>query len=591
MMIRFKCEHCQKPLSVKETLAGKRANCPSCRKPIQIPAPVSAPADLEDFAASALADPVAPKDDATTKPIDFTCSMCGEDVQVPFDMAGKQTPCPLCKRIVKVPLPKVDKPKDWRDLDKKGPAAALINQPEQLDGAWGTEVKGRVSRAALEEAEAVPVVVQVEPIGIGGWIRRVFWTAAVVGFVALIYYGAELNIRRKLQKGAVADAFELVKRNEAEKDPKLRFSPVLIAEIHRADGEMKLREGKLAETIRTAFQNARALIQTSKDTSVDHDLFLIDLALSQLGLGGSEDEVRSKKRYDLEGLEVTREVSQTLGLIKAPEAKMIGLREVAASLKARDRIALAITFAGALRNPAQAEIDKDPAKVQQTVLIVAFGDLKKVSPLIAPFDPKKQLAEQDQSIIAYAEAAAWKGPSQLDKAKELLQLNTPALVKVEAALGVASILFLTRPKEEAASLATPYLAEAFTNIEKPRDPSPWLRLQLFRLACRTEHAEQAKKLFLDPKSRLELPGPFKRRAQLELLRVQLEKAGASATMEMKELLPDKEGPNRALGWIVLARHLTFHGAKVELPDDGDDAPLRPFANLGIVLGNQDRGRQ
>src|SRR5262249_31932199 len=36
MTIRFKCPHCQKPLGVKDQLAGKKAKCPVCKKDIMI---------------------------------------------------------------------------------------------------------------------------------------------------------------------------------------------------------------------------------------------------------------------------------------------------------------------------------------------------------------------------------------------------------------------------------------------------------------------------------------------------------------------------------------------------------------------------
>ena len=158
MPIRFKCPHCKKPLAVKDDLAGKRAACPACKKPIVIPAPIAPPADIEALAAAALSEQPAeaPKVDLA-KQIEFVCNFCDEPVKAPPDMAGKRMPCPSCRQILKVPLPKEDKPKDWRDITKHGPTAAIVNLPEQLDGAWGTELKGRVGRESLEDAGAIEV--------------------------------------------------------------------------------------------------------------------------------------------------------------------------------------------------------------------------------------------------------------------------------------------------------------------------------------------------------------------------------------------------------------------------------------------------
>src|SRR5436190_21449649 len=56
MPIRLKCPHCKKGLAINEKMAGKKVLCPSCKKAFSVPVAVSAPADLEAFAAAALAD-------------------------------------------------------------------------------------------------------------------------------------------------------------------------------------------------------------------------------------------------------------------------------------------------------------------------------------------------------------------------------------------------------------------------------------------------------------------------------------------------------------------------------------------------------
>jgi len=37
MAIKFTCPNCQKQLSVKDQLAGKKGNCPFCKKPLTVP--------------------------------------------------------------------------------------------------------------------------------------------------------------------------------------------------------------------------------------------------------------------------------------------------------------------------------------------------------------------------------------------------------------------------------------------------------------------------------------------------------------------------------------------------------------------------
>src|SRR5258708_32607764 len=113
MSIKFNCSHCHKSLKVSQALAGKKARCPGCKQVITIPTLESlspAPADLteiENLAAAALGEESKPQPVAapqqTAAPIKFTCFYCDEQIQVEAELAGKQTPCPECRRIVKVP--------------------------------------------------------------------------------------------------------------------------------------------------------------------------------------------------------------------------------------------------------------------------------------------------------------------------------------------------------------------------------------------------------------------------------------------------------------------------------------------------------
>src|SRR5262249_23640215 len=146
----------------KDHWAGKKAQCPACKKPLTVPAtaaaPASSPVDFEALAAAALADePKAPAPAAQPTTIEFKCYYCDETVRVSADLAGKQTPCPECRRIVKVPLLEKTQPKDWRQMDTRLPAGARRDAAPVPEGAWDTASVG-VSRQALVEARAIPQV-------------------------------------------------------------------------------------------------------------------------------------------------------------------------------------------------------------------------------------------------------------------------------------------------------------------------------------------------------------------------------------------------------------------------------------------------
>src|SRR4051794_24073801 len=130
MAIKFNCPHCKKTLSVKdESLAGKKAACTGCKKIVVIPKPTTTSAapneDMEALAASALAEP---KPDPATvqesETIEFECPQCNETIKMGREFIGKNAPCPECRRIIRVPMPKTKDPADWRNQGDTLPTGA-----------------------------------------------------------------------------------------------------------------------------------------------------------------------------------------------------------------------------------------------------------------------------------------------------------------------------------------------------------------------------------------------------------------------------------------------------------------------------------
>jgi len=197
MAIRFTCSHCSRSLTVKDELAGKRGRCPHCKQVIVVPAsratgPVRDPRkpDVESLAVAALglssSETVSGAETVTSSkpapPIQVTCSWCDHQFEVEGSLAGKQTPCPECRRIVRVPAAQTQSPRDWRQAARAPAAAVLSQQQAAPEGAWGTATaRSYVSQEALEEAEALPV--EREPLTIGQWATRI--GLALLALVAL----------------------------------------------------------------------------------------------------------------------------------------------------------------------------------------------------------------------------------------------------------------------------------------------------------------------------------------------------------------------------------------------------------------------
>ena len=154
MSINVNCPECKKAYVAKNDMAGKKVRCSSCQKPFTIPAPVAQAADVEAFAAAALADEPEPAKEAPEQAtMEFACDYCEEKVNVGTDLAGKQTSCPHCRRIIKVPFLEKNEPKDWRKTKAHLPAAhaAISRPPRKAPGGHIWQPRSAPSRSWMRE--------------------------------------------------------------------------------------------------------------------------------------------------------------------------------------------------------------------------------------------------------------------------------------------------------------------------------------------------------------------------------------------------------------------------------------------------------
>jgi hypothetical protein len=259
-------------------------------------------------------------------------------VQVAANLAGKQTPCPNpeCKRIIKVPLPKAEKPKDWRQMDPRSAAAGLLkNKDEEPDGAWSSAKKSKVSTEALLEAKAVPV--KKRPVPTTTWVRR-----GVVAFVVLLVLGAGTwgtlgwMAGNRLQ-GPLSDA---LKPAEADK-----LSPAAAADIFRGAGESYTIRNKPADALKY-FNQARNRWQLPDDKTAadaERDLVLLDIALAIIELSGSTKEIADETRLDWD--KIQKELERTLAKFTSDHAKLTALRDIGTVLINKGQPDIAVLLA------------------------------------------------------------------------------------------------------------------------------------------------------------------------------------------------------------------------------------------------------
>jgi hypothetical protein len=580
MTIKFRCPHaqCKRSLVVKDHLAGKKANCPACKKPIQIPVPKK-PVNVEAEAAAAFAEGPPPVADDKPKAISLECPFCAETVTFALELAGKQAPCPNpeCRRIVKVPVPKEHKPDDWRQQKVALPSGAKQHVERVLEAQKAANMAtGRVSREALEEAGALPIVVEPEPVGerVRRWAGRLVLVAALAGGVALIWTWFTREQQKGKEQEALKDALAWLQEKTfvfaapAELRPKVTTE--MLAELHRAAGDFysrnPRRERADIELARKHLLTAVSLLQTTKQTA-DTDLLLRDVALLQLNLGGPPEDAQEGKCLAWD--EVRKDLSRTLRAART-EGQLFALRDVCTRL-------LELKESGVAGSLAQ-ELDDSGAggvsvlRSQPVAIALALKQTNVAAKqLPLPKDNKLDLTTR----LAYAEGMARQG--NFEEARKVAQVEGLPLERVYASLGVAAIALGSKRSAEASTNLDDALKVLQGEMRGARVP-PLVYWLAARLAAQTGTGD-AQALV----NRIEGDSGAKARAQLEIFAKQLADGGNPNLEQFKAT--KTAGYAQALE--LLAEAKARRGQTTDLPDvETLGEEFRPFLSIGMALAER-----
>lgn len=662
MTIKFRCPACGKVLSVKEGLAGRKAPCPACKAVLTIPSattpggdgasteapkattpakiagrapgksapagkvpvaagfkpppgsdppapPPDAPAngdtpvdvDAETLAASVLADEPKPAETEVTTTITFNCPQCDDPMTVSSDLGGKQAPCPSCRRIVKVPLPVKKEPVDWRQPNKKLPSGARQNfETPELEGATTTTT---VSVEALEEAGAIPdrkeKLTRVQLLTRVGAVVGVLLVLGLGGWSAWVFISGNAQYRMVRTVLQTAEA-----ASKPGGKPELRRDA--IAELRRASGEWFLRSGRRdgRDRSRDEFRLARSLLINRSGN--DRDMLLMELAFSQLELGGSAEEVEAGTRLPTD--EAAKELTHTLGAISSLDHKAFAVREVCRRLIERDQRGLArvvmltlpapseewrIEVNGYLglellrANPDDADIEKmakrgverllsggptaKRSEVPPALLMLCYAkhiELIQALPELKGVDKGGGSPSVRQGV-----AVGMALKNELEPARMIA--SQQGLMRVQTLLEAASVLPVDRAK--------PYVeaaADLSENELKGRVPS-WTLTRLAFVAVRcglTERAGKIAAMVNDP--------ALRGWAQLQVLRAAVEASSAKIDFAKADEV-EKQSVCWFLARVALARHNTRHDRETRSIVDKWEEPERPFGQVGYALGLQD----
>jgi hypothetical protein len=317
-------------------------------------------------------------------------------------------------------------------------------------------------------------------------------------------------------------------------------------------------------------------------TPLDQDLMLMRLALTLVGLGGSEKEIADELRLDWEN--VQKELFSTLGGIHSPEVKALAVRDVAAKLMMKQQAAVAVTL---VRR--QSADDGSPVRAQwvglahEPTLPLKEETRKEMLDLVKRQVPAPNSAKgiyDKTSRVGYAEAYAREG--KYDEVNRILEAAGPAQDRVEAALVAADTV-----EEKSAGDGKKFREVAFQLADKMKDTlSPWLRLQIVRAAVRAGDMDRANETAKAMPANAN--ADFKSWAALEIFRAELARLPAEADVNMVlNSKTDKNSLARALAWEALARHNIRYSSDIRRSvETVEDPRVRPFLLVGIALGGQ-----
>lgn len=623
MAIKFSCPYCKKALAVKDEMAGKKAKCPGCQKILQIPTPKKVTVNADEIAAEVLSD--APKKPPEQQPVEappivFKCYFCDEQISFEAALAGKQAPCPECRRIVKIPVPVKEEPKDWRKVDKKGPSAAKQEPVAAPAGAWGsTTSRSTVSQDALEEADAIKEVI--EPLTRREQIHR--WTMRVFG-VALVSFGlwagCHITTTRR-QDNALNYAL-----NYLDTSSETKLNAESAAEVHRTLGAYYLLVDNWEFAVKH-LRNARGKLTQAKAGSLDREAGLRDLALTQADLGGTRAQELDHTRMKWD--EAQKEVQQTLQKLQYLESRQEAVREITRKLIAKagptpeektqmqlralavarmlsptpEDVPELLARAGlellddkkqaedvsrqALRpyeeRAAAAAKDKKlkpmPVSPALIALLVASDQTDKAAKSLAPVPDAARGGIAYEARIGYSQGYAYK--DDFDRAKLLANASGDASHKLQALLNIAAIA-----AERNTGKAKELLSMILELLEKERPIlTPFMWSQLVRVGFLPDQGDKLQPLI----DKLQA-GPLKDHVQLEVLRYQLPKNDKADLDGLKAEAGKRKYP-RALS--LLAEQCAARGSSSAAMKEiaaWEPEALKPLGYAGVALGMESAGR-
>jgi hypothetical protein len=632
MAIETQCPHCKKAYRLKDELAGKRVTCgnPDCRKAFTVDGQSSANGaaakaagpriDAEATAAAVFGDEpaqAAPEDQRT---IAVSCTVCDHKWDVPWAMQGKNVLCPECRHRQRVPEQKTVKV-DWRDPRAGRPTLARI---EELEGVQASQDARHVTGETLKKAGVIKEDIEARP----RW-HYVAAVAFVLAFFGVASYLTVLVVRSGKEDRRDQYMADAVKDVQETKDAALppAEAPLFKAGVRIAAGEFALRKDD-PQGLKDAlahFAHARRDLEAAPP-SAGRDLLLGELALAQVALGGTADQVANGVRIRWTpgggGRQPLNEKTYTVQQELQTTLKAMATASADVRLHAVRRLARELARAGQSGVLSESLIGQVmPQEHAEASAQAAIETLK------ATGDQARAKAEAERMASLLTEGVA--PPPSVPALLQAVGVPAPGKVTFPAPPGGSDLPDATRQTYVTQYLLQGKTDEAITLAKQP-GPAPaklaalaltaeWADspgvaveaahaalptgeerrkvsipdLILMRLAAQAGRANQPD--YAEAFARSISSDAYKAWARAEALRHQLAASGERPGEETQAEVPTDPKDVRvghARGRLALARHnarVTGNDPDASVRYDNWGAgTFRPFGLAGLALGLQDR---
>lgn len=589
-------------MTVPDHLAGKRGKCSKCKGPVLVPQPnlstnartsSEAPVDLEAAAVAVLSD--APLTE-TKQPtlIEFNCPQCDEPLKLSLDLAGKRHPCPECRRIIQVPVPKTQDPSNWRDTGPKLPTGAKRPDLPALEGAWGSQTSTRATHEALQEAGVIKE--KAKPLTLYQRLQPYLLLGTPLLLVLAGGYYLWSRFAHNQEKKALHYALSVAASPEAKKS----LGNAGVMALHGYAG-LYYRNSQTPDAAEFAQQQYSAAVGLGREVrDWASDALLAEFTVALLELAGQGPEVESRRKLDWK--ETHKLLRAALQAIDSQPGRLWALPPVTAGLLQHGQVDRALPLVatlyptpGADRAEAFAVVGLELLRLERneeaqqalSEALAPYAD-KKAPPLLKhpvvtlalllgknPPAPGMSLEDNENHLIGQAEAAARQGKQ--DEAKALAsQVPVPGGGNARAWIALAVGAVEAKKQSEAVSAAL----DAIKSAEKRPDLS-WPLLRLLRAGLSAGVSPET----LEPAvASLADPG-LADWGKLLLWRARLASLSGLDSLENLKSLGERSLAGQ-VARLELARHNTRHDRSWATTVQSWDEPLRALGSLGVALGMQ-----